>query len=212
MDEVNISAYSRETLTCPQSSYCYTSTDSTALLVALSLHQVASIILSATDSFGVTGYYYNTKYTTPSEFDTSWTNIAETTSFSKSISASPYNGQYIYVRFKDGAGNISPSYNDYVYSYSGTDYTRPNGSISINGSSSASSTVSVNLSASDGCGVTGYLPLKVLQHPHSNSNWISVTSTTNLSKTVNYTFTSLGSSNTLYAWYKDSRGNVSYRV
>jgi M6 family metalloprotease-like protein len=91
----------------------------------------------------------------------------------------------------------------------------PAGSININsGDAYTNSTaVTLNLSASDGTGVTGYyLSTNSTTPLTSDSGWTSVTSTTSYSTSVSYTLSSGDGIKTVYVWYKDAAGNISNAV
>ena len=73
-----------------------------------------TLTLSATDDFGVTGYYTSESSITPSNNDSGWSIVTSTTSFSAtdnftiSRTASAGNASHwVYVWFKDAAGNVS---------------------------------------------------------------------------------------------------------
>lgn len=92
------------------------------------------------------------------------------------------------------------------------DTSAPSGSISINSGDSYTNSTSVNLtlSATDNVGVTGYyLSTSSTKPSASDSGWVSVSSTTSFSTSISYALSSGDGSKTLYAWYKDSGGNVS---
>lgn len=96
-----------------------------------------------------------------------------------------------------------------------TEITPPVGAISINrGAYCANSlTITVNLSATDNTGVTGYY-LSVNATPPSQytSGWTSVTPTDVYQEDVSYTLSNIDGRNTVYAWYKDASGNISDRA
>jgi hypothetical protein len=86
------------------------------------------------------------------------------------------------------------------------------GSITINGGASYanSMTVTMNLSATDNTGVTGYYISGNSATPSaSDSGWTSVTSTTSYSGNVSYTLNGGEGDKTIYVWYKDAEDNVS---
>ena len=92
------------------------------------------------------------------------------------------------------------------------DSSAPSGSIAINDGDIYTKTTSVtlNLSATDNTGVTGYyLSASSTTPSSSDSSWISVSSTTSYSANVSYTLSNGDGSKTLYVWYKDAAGNVS---
>ncbi|MBI4689990.1 MAG: fibronectin type III domain-containing protein [Nitrospirae bacterium] len=94
----------------------------------------------------------------------------------------------------------------------GGDTTAPTGSISINsGATYTNSTaVTLNLSASDSVGVTGYYVSVSSTTPSaSSSGWTTITSTTSYSASVSWYLSCVDGPCTIYVWYKDAAGNVS---
>ncbi len=91
------------------------------------------------------------------------------------------------------------------------DTTAPIGSLSFTPSTYTKSTsVNLNLSASDSVGVTGYRTSTDSTPPAaSGGGWSKVKSSASFVKVVNYTLTSGDGTKTVYAWYKDAAGNVS---
>jgi len=93
-----------------------------------------------------------------------------------------------------------------------SDTTAPTGFLNINSGASYtnSTTVTLNLSATDSVGVTGYYISETLSYPSASaSGWVSVASTTSYSANVSYSFSGGDGSKTVYVWYKDAAGNVS---
>ena len=93
-----------------------------------------------------------------------------------------------------------------------SDIMVPSGSISINSGASYtnSTTVTINLTATDNVGVTGYYLSDSSTTPSaSDSGWTSVASTTSYSGSGSYTLSSNEGSKIIYVWYKDAAGNVS---
>ena len=93
-----------------------------------------------------------------------------------------------------------------------SDTTAPSGTISINSNATYtnSTAVTLSLSATDDVGVAGYyLSTSSTRPSASDSGWVSVSSTTSFNTSFSYTLSSGDGSKTLYAWYKDSGGNVS---
>ncbi|OGX56353.1 MAG: hypothetical protein A2460_03295 [Omnitrophica WOR_2 bacterium RIFOXYC2_FULL_43_9] len=93
-----------------------------------------------------------------------------------------------------------------------TDNTKPNGSITISGTAAPINTVNVtlNLSATDNVGVTGYYVSESSTAPTATqTGWVSVTSTTNYLASISYTLSSGDGLKTLYGWYKDGSDNIS---
>ena len=86
------------------------------------------------------------------------------------------------------------------------------GSITINdGATYTKSTdVTLNLTASDNIGVTGYYLSSSAAKPSVTANgWITVTPVQSYYETVSYTLSSGEGGKTVYVWYKDSDGNIS---
>jgi len=181
---------------------------------------VVSLTISASDSLsGITAYYASESSTAPSSSSTDWADITATNSLSTTKSytlSSP--GQVgtftkiVYLWVKDSAGNVSDSASDSIQLII-TDQSAPtNPSISINSgaSSTASSSVTLSLSATDDIGVTGYYLSQTSSTPSSSaSGWTSVTSAPSYSASVSYTLSGGNGTNTVYVWFKDSAGNVS---
>src|SRR3990167_6091184 len=97
----------------------------------------------------------------------------------------------------------------YIFTLSST---VPGGSLSINSGAAytKSTSVTLNLSATDNVGVTGYYLSTSSTTPSATATgWTSVTSTASFGASVSYTLSSGDGSKTVYAWYKDSSGNVS---
>jgi subtilisin family serine protease len=82
--------------------------------------------------------------------------------------------------------------------------------ISINNGvqSTGSSSVTLNLSATDVIGVTGYYVSEAATTPSSGS-FTAITATKNYSANVVFNLSSGDGLKTVYAWFKDSRGNIS---
>jgi len=93
-----------------------------------------------------------------------------------------------------------------------TDITSPAGSISINDGDycTNSLTVTLELSAADNIGVTGYYISTSAIPPSSHTvGWTSITPSTNYKEDVSYTLSNVDGENTIYVWYKDAAGNIS---
>src|SRR3989339_1697468 len=94
-----------------------------------------------------------------------------------------------------------------------TDITSPAGSISINDGDycTNSLTVTLELSAADNIGVTGYYFSTSAIPPSSHTTgWTSATPAINYKEDVSYTLSGDDGKNTVYVWYKDASGNISY--
>lgn len=87
------------------------------------------------------------------------------------------------------------------------------GSITINSNapSTNSTSTTLNLSATDAVGVTGYFVSEVPATPTiSTPGWVAVTSTTNYNANASYTFSNnINGIKTVYVWFKDAVGNIS---
>ncbi|MFN3533454.1 MAG: carboxypeptidase regulatory-like domain-containing protein [Candidatus Brocadia sp.] len=99
-----------------------------------------------------------------------------------------------------------------IHTFTTTDITPPIGSIRINSGAycTNSLTVTVNLSAADNTGVTGYYLSPSATPPSQYApGWISITPIINYKEDVSYTLSNGDGSNTVYVWYKDASGNIS---
>lgn len=103
----------------------------------------------------------------------------------------------------------------YTPSTSPTDSTPPSTpSVSINSGSvtTASRKVTLNLSATDNTGITGYCASELPTTPLSTlMTWVPVTSTQNYSADVPFYISTGSGVKTVYVWFKDLAGNVSSR-
>ena len=93
------------------------------------------------------------------------------------------------------------------------DITAPTGSVSINNGAyrTNSLTVTLELSAADNIGVTGYYFSTSAIPPSSHTTgWTSATPAINYKQDVSYTLSGDDGKNTVYVWYKDASGNISY--
>lgn len=121
------------------------------------------------------------------------------------------NGKSICYKAVDTAGNITYTRSSVVSGI--VDNIAPSGSLSItaaagsNGGYSISRTVTLNLSASDNYGVTGYYYSESSTTP-ALSSFTAVTSITPYSANISYTFSSDGAK-IVYVWYRDAAGNTS---
>lgn len=115
------------------------------------------------------------------------------------------------------AANASSSAlaSNYTWSFttaSPSDTTAPVGGVAINNNASYTATkdVTLNLSATDSGGVTGYYISTGSSAPSlSASGWISISSTTNYTGNVAHTLSGGDGSKTVYAFYRDAAGNIS---
>ena len=111
-----------------------------------------TLILSATDSVGVVGYYLSTSSSTPVASASGWNSVTSTTSYTGSVSYTLTTGdeqKTVYVWYKDAAGNVSNSASDAIT----LDATAPIVTVTSPTSSdtytATSSTVNLSGSASD---------------------------------------------------------------
>src|SRR3989338_4153518 len=190
----------------------------------LTTSTAVTLTLSATDNVGVTAYYVSENSAVPSANASGWKSVTPSVSYSAVVPFTLSSGSIgssiktVYVWFRDTAGNISASANDSI-TLTISDSTAPSiPAISINGgaSSTTSTVVTLSLSAADDTGVKGYYVSENSAVPSANaSGWISVTPSVSYSAVVPFTLSSgsIGSSiKTVYAWFRDSAGNISVRV
>lgn len=124
---------------------------------------------------------------------------------------SPVTTYYYRIAASNSAG-ISYGNESFFTTSESLDTTAPIGTISANSgvSYTNSTTVTLNLSATDSVGVTGYYISESLSYPSASaSGWTSVTSTTSYSANISYSLSGSEGSKTIYVWYKDAAGNVS---
>lgn len=153
--------------------------------------------LIATDNVGVTRYLINESAVTPSADDPAWSSLIPSTYlFSGSGTKT------LYAWAKDASGNISASASRSI-SIVLVDTVKPViSSFVIPSTSSALNVPITNLTATDNMGVSGYFLSESSLVPAAGfSGWSS-------SVPTSYIFSSAGTK-TLYAWVKDSAGNVS---
>ncbi len=88
----------------------------------------------------------------------------------------------------------------------------PVGSVTINSGLPYTNTrnATLNLSASDNIGITGYFVSSSPTTPDiNNTSWIDISSTIVLVKNITYTLSSVNGTKTVYVWYRDAIGNIS---
>ena len=101
---------------------------------------------------------------------------------------------------------------NYTWSFKTADTTPPTGSVTINDNASytTSTSVTLNLTANDNAGVTGYYASESPTAPLSgDAGWTVLTSIANYSANVSFTLSGSNGAKTMYVWYKDAAGNVS---
>ena len=169
-----------------------------------------NVVIAAEDGI-IMGYLLSNSSNTPTLSTAGWVSLVSkdryNTTLTRTISATEQSHSF-YVWFRDSHGNISDSATDSI-TY---DATAPAGSVSINsGASSALSTsVTLNLSATDSVGVVAYYASTSSSTPAaSNSGWQSITSTTSYSANISFTLSSGTGTKYAYVWYRDFAGNAS---
>ena len=180
---------------------------------------VVTLTIDATDDVGITAYYASESSITPSNSEGGWTSVTSTTSYFATVAfilSSGASEKTVYVWFKDAAGNVSTVISDTItLSVSdGTAPTSPTVTINSGDESTTSISVTLNLSATDNIGITGYYASETNVTPTSNAiGWVIVNSTTSYSGAVSFTLSSesqIGNhTKTVYVWYKDNAGNIS---
>ncbi|MBF0351554.1 MAG: S8 family serine peptidase [SAR324 cluster bacterium] len=186
-----------------------------------------SLTLVASDNVGITGYYASESASTPSATGSGWTAFGPDTNLqlNAGFSLNPANNpgiqtRSVYVWYKDAAGNVSAPASDSILLETAdtTSPTSPSLSINNNVSSTTSSSVTLSLSAVDNVGVTQYYVSESSVTPSVNSGgWLTASgSPATFSSTAAFslsTTTVVGNyTKTVYAWYRDSAGNVSARA
>ncbi len=126
---------------------------------------------------------------------------------------------YVRVTAVDGSGNQSQCSNQASgiakADSGGPDPTPPTGTLTINENAANTNwtAATLNLSASDAVGVTGYYVSTSSKTPAPGAaGWVAVTATTSFSANVPFTLPAGNGKKTVYAWYKDGAGNVSARI
>ena len=172
----------------------------------------SSITLTWTDSQteAVTGYKVNRKTVVTDNFTTVST-ITDNTTRTYADTNVTESGKYWYrVLAYNTNGDGTPSK---VVNAEFPDDEAPSGSLKIdNGSAyTTSSSVGLNLSATDNKGVVGYLATESNAPPSTTSSgWTSVTSTKTYSAdNVSFTLSSGYGTKLVFVWYKDGKGNQS---
>ncbi len=172
----------------------------------------SSITLTWTDNqtLAVTGYKVNRKTAVTDNFTTVST-ITDNTTRTYADTNVTESGKYWYrVLAYNTNGDGTPSK---VVKASFPDDEAPSGSLKIdNGSAyTTSSSVGLNLSATDNKGVVGYLATESNAPPSTTSSgWTSVTSTKTYSAdNVSFTLSSGYGTKLVFVWYKDGKGNQS---
>ena len=173
-----------------------------------------TLTLAATDNVGVTGYFKSNTNSTPAHDDAGWSNFSAVTPYSASGIAHTLSAgagtKTVYAWFKDAGNRISTVTSDTINLLSSDTTIPTNGTISIAGgaSTTSSTTVSVAISATDNIGVTGYYLNESSSTPSAGS-FTPVSSATSFSTTVNFNLSSGDGLKQVYVWFIDAAFNIS---
>lgn len=173
-----------------------------------------TLTLAATDNVGVTGYFKSNTNSTPGPTDAGWTGFSAVTPYSASGIAHTLSAgagtKTVYAWFKDAGNRISTVTSDTINLLSSDTTIPTNGTISIAGgaSTTSSTTVSVAISATDNIGVTGYYLNESSSTPSAGS-FTPVSSATSFSTTVNFNLSSGDGLKQVYVWFIDAAFNIS---
>ena len=130
---------------------------------------------------------------------------------SRTLTGLASNTEYFYRAVSwNGANNIYGSATSATTS--GVDSTAPVGTATINSSGTYTTAIEVtlNLSATDAVGVTGYFLSGSTTVPYgTQTGWVAVGTTTVYSSNIPYTLGVGDGTRTVYVWYKDAAGNIS---
>jgi parallel beta-helix repeat protein len=152
---------------------------------------------TATDNTGIAGYLLTESITTPLPDTGSWSTIKPV-----SYTFSTAGSKNLYAWVKDGAGNVSlPFIAQTIVTV--PDIIKPKVTVFIIPATATTLGIPITtLDASDNIAIGGYILTETSVEPlPAASGWSSTKPTT-------YTFTTEGSK-TLYAWVKDTTGNIS---
>ncbi len=170
----------------------------------------SSITLTWTDNQteAVTGYKVNRKTAATDNFTTVST-ITDNTTRTYADDNVTESGKYWYrVLAYNTYGDGTPSK---VVKASFPDDEAPTGTLKIDNATTTttSSSVTLNLTATDNKGVVGYLASESSAPPSTDStSWVSITSTTSYSADVSFTLSSGYGVKFVYVWFRDGKGNI----
>jgi hypothetical protein len=160
---------------------------------------VVPLTISATDNYGVTGYFVTESTVVPLAGATGWTVSAP-----PSYTFATAGAKTLRAYAKDGSGNVSASVAAST-TITLTDTIAPTITLFTLPANSSSLTVSVTLAATDNVSVTGFFLTESTTVPLAGATGWTV------SAPLSYTFTTTGAK-TLRAYAKDGAGNVSAGV
>ena len=170
----------------------------------------SSITLTWTDNQtgAITGYKVNRKTVITDNFTTVST-ITDNTTRTYADDNVTESGKYWYrVLAYNSNGDGTPSK---VVQVEFPDDQAPTGTLKIDNAtaSTITSSVTLNMTASDNKGVVGYLASESSAPPSvDSSSWVSITSTKSYSADVSFTLSSGYGVKFVYVWYKDGKGNI----
>ena len=131
---------------------------------------------------------------------------------SRTITGLSANTTYYYAPVAYNAAGIHVKGSETSFTTLGVDSMAPVGTVTINSNGTYTTTtgVTLNLSATDAIGVTGYYLSGSTTTPTAGqAGWAAVGTTTSYTADVPYTLTSSDGTKTVYVWYKDGVGNIS---
>ena len=156
----------------------------------------------------ITGYKVNRKTVVTDNFTTVST-ITDNTTRTYADDNVTESGKYWYrVLAYNSNGDGIPSK---VVQAEFPDDQAPTGTLKIDNAtaSTTSSSVTLNMTASDNKGVVGYLASESSAPPSvDSSSWVSITSTKSYSADISFTLSSGYGVKFVYVWYKDGKGNI----
>ncbi|MDT8446583.1 MAG: DUF1566 domain-containing protein [bacterium] len=169
--------------------------------------KTVSVALAANDEDGLVGYYLSESATAPALDAEGWVTFAPTENYlgTTTFTLSNTDGtKTVYAWFKDSSGEVLGGVSDQI-SLSRT-Y-----SISLADGAASTSTKSITASLSAATsGISGYYLSETNSTPTADaSGWVAVSgSGTSWSGTASFTLSDNDGTKTVYAWFKDSSGEV----
>lgn len=170
-----------------------------------------ALTLSGTDDKRIAGFYKSNLSNTPAAGAAGWIATSPAASVTNTVNHSLLAGngtKAVYAWYKDSAGNVSPVITNTIV----LDVTPPAGSVTINGGSSITNSISVTLtlSASDNNLVAGYYKSNLSNTPLANAaGWVAVPQGASYSNTISHNLPRGSGLKTVYVWYRDFLGNIS---
>ena len=177
----------------------------------------SSITLTWTDSQteAVTGYKVIRKTENTDNFTLVYTNTDNTTRTYADDNVSTGGTYWYRVRAYNSNGDGTPSMVigpvQRQSNHSSPDDEAPTGTLKIDNATTTttSSSVTLNLTATDNKGVVGYLASESSEPPSTDStSWWFIDSTTSYSADVSFTLSAVYGMKFVYVWFKDGKGNL----